>query len=141
MLVHDGDRALLGRQARWPQGRYSALAGFVEPGESLEEAVAREVEEETGVIVTDVGYRSSQPWPFPASLMVGFFARLDGDASITLDPVEMAEAAWFTRDEVADAARWTDEDGEPDPSRRLRGISPKLSISRFLIDQWLDGVR
>jgi NAD+ diphosphatase len=142
MLVHDGaDRTLLGRGPQWGEGRFSTLAGFVEPGESLEAAVAREVFEEVGVGVRDVRYVGSQPWPFPASLMIGFFARLDGDASITLDPVEMAEAAWFTRDEVRDAARWTDEDGEPDPSRRLRGISPKLSISRFLIDQWLAGER
>ena len=75
MLVTDGDRALLGRQATWPAGRYSALAGFVEPGESLEEAVAREVREEAGVQVEDVRYRSSQPWPFPSSLMLGFTAR------------------------------------------------------------------
>ncbi len=140
MLVHDGaDRTLLGRGPQWGEGRFSTLAGFVEPGESLEAAVAREVFEEVGVGVRDVRYLASQPWPFPASLMIGFFARLDGDAAITLDPVEMAEAAWFTRDEVADAARWTDTDGEADPGRRLRGISPKLSISRFLIDQWLAG--
>ncbi|MFN2560916.1 MAG: NAD(+) diphosphatase [Jatrophihabitans sp.] len=142
MLVHDGaDRTLLGRGPQWGEGRFSTLAGFVEPGESLEAAVTREVFEEVGIGVRDVRYLASQPWPFPASLMIGFFARLDGDASITLDPVEMAEAAWFTRDEVADAARWTDEQAQPDPSRRLRGISPKLSISRFLIDQWLDGAR
>jgi NAD+ diphosphatase len=140
MLVHDGaDRTLLGRGPQWGEGRFSTLAGFVEPGESLEAAVAREVFEEVGVGVRDVRYLASQPWPFPASLMIGFFARLDGDAGITLDPVEMAEAAWFTRDEVRDAARWTDGDGEADPGRRLRGISPKLSISRFLIDQWLAG--
>ena len=72
MLVHDGDRVILGRQRTWPAGRYSALAGFVEPGESLEEAVAREVLEETGVRVAEIIYRSSQPWPFPASLMLGF---------------------------------------------------------------------
>jgi NAD+ diphosphatase len=140
MLVHDGaDRTLLGRGPQWGEGRFSTLAGFVEPGESLEAAVAREVFEEVGVGVRDVRYLASQPWPFPASLMIGFFARLDGDAAITLDPVEMAEAAWFTRDEVADAAGWTDTDGEADPGRRLRAISPKLSISRFLIDQWLAG--
>jgi NAD+ diphosphatase len=142
MLVHDGaDRTLLGRGPQWGEGRFSTLAGFVEPGESLEAAVAREVFEEVGVGVRDVHYVASQPWPFPASLMIGFFARLDGDASITLDPVEMAEAAWFSRDEVREAARWTDEELEPVPGRRLRGISPTLSISRFLIDQWLAGAR
>jgi NAD+ diphosphatase len=138
MLIHDGaDRALLGRGHQWGEGRFSTLAGFVEPGESLEAAVAREVYEEVGVGVRDVRYVASQPWPFPASLMVGFVARLDGDASITLDPVEMAEAAWFTRDEVAQAAAWTDGGIEPEPGRRLRAVSPHISISRYLIDEWL----
>ena len=75
VMVSDGVRALLGRQASWPAGRYSTIAGFVEPGESLEDAVVREVAEETGVSVRDISYHSSQPWPFPASLMVGFQAR------------------------------------------------------------------
>src|SRR5262249_49094954 len=75
MLVHDGDRCLLGRQSVWPTGMHSTLAGFVEPGESLEEAVAREVREETAIEVTDVAYHSSQPWPFPSSVMLGFHAR------------------------------------------------------------------
>ena len=143
MLVHDGgDRALLGRGPQWAEGRFSTLAGFVEPGESIEAAVAREVYEEVGVAVRDIRYVASQPWPFPASLMLGFTARLDGDASITLDPVEMAEAYWFTRDEVRHAARWVDTHAgaaDPDLSRRLRGISPHLSISRYLIDSWLNG--
>ena len=83
MLVADGDRLLLGRQAAWPTGRYSALAGFVEPGESLEEAVAREVHEESGVRVGRVEYIASQPWPFPASLMLGFSATYEsGEAAI-----------------------------------------------------------
>ena len=138
MLVHDGaDRALLGRGPQWGEGRFSTLAGFVEPGESLEAAVAREVFEEVGVKVTDVTYLASQPWPFPASLMLGFIARLDGDPSITLDASEMAEANWFTRDEVARAADWTDEQFEADPSRQLRAIPPHFSISRYLIDRWL----
>jgi NAD+ diphosphatase len=140
MLIHDGgDRALLGRGHDWGQGRFSTLAGFVEPGESLEAAVAREVFEEVGVDVTDIRYIASQPWPFPASLMVGFFGRLDGDSSLTLDPVEMADAAWFTRDEVAQARQWTDTRTDPAAGARLRGISPRLSISRYLIDLWLDG--
>ena len=109
MLIHDGgDLALLGRGPQWGEGRFSTLAGFVEPGESLEAAVAREVFEEVGVGVRDVRYLASQPWPFPASLMLGFVARLDGDPSITLDPVEMAEAGWFTRDEIRQAADWTE---------------------------------
>jgi len=140
MLVHDGgDRALLGRGHQWGDGRFSTLAGFVEPGESLEAAVGREVQEEVGVSVTDIRYVASQPWPFPSSLMVGFVARLDGDPTITLDPVEMADAAWFTREEIADAVRWTDEGLLPEAGRRLRGVSPRLSISRYLVDQWLAG--
>ena len=138
MLVHDGgDRALLGRGPQWGEGRFSTLAGFVEPGESLEAAVAREVFEEVGVDVTDIRYLGSQPWPFPASLMLGFVARLDGDPSITLDPVEMAEAAWFTRDEIEQARDWTDEELPPDPGRRLRAIPPHLSISRSpALERW-----
>jgi NAD+ diphosphatase len=140
MLIHDGgDRALLGRGHQWGEGRFSTLAGFVEPGESLEAAVAREVFEEVGVAITDIRYVASQPWPFPASLMVGFVARLDGDPGITLDPVEMAEAAWFTRAEVVAAREWTDTQTPPLGTARLRGISPHLSISRYLIDAWLDG--
>ena len=140
MLVHDGgDRALLGRGRQWPEGRFSTLAGFVEPGESIEAAVAREVAEETGVAVHDVRYVASQPWPFPASLMLGFSALADGDPAVRLDPVEMAEAGWFTRAEVAAARDWTDEELAPDPGRQLRAIPPRLSISRYLIDLWLAG--
>ena len=142
MLVHDGgDLALLGRNPQWPAGRFSTLAGFVEPGETLEGAVAREVFEEVGVAIRDIRYVASQPWPFPASLMLGFSARLDGDASLTLDPAEMAEAGWFSRDEVRRAADWTDEPtaaGDATGSR-LHAIPPVFSISRFLIDRWLAG--
>jgi NAD+ diphosphatase len=141
MLIHDGgDRALLGRGPHWGEGRFSTLAGFVEPGESLEAAVAREVYEEVGVEITDIRYLASQPWPFPASLMLGFIARLDGDPAITLDPVEMAEAAWFTRDEIAQARDWTDDlAGPAEGTHRLRAVPPHLSISRYLIDRWLAG--
>lgn len=145
MLIHDGsERVLLGRGPAWNPGRFSTLAGFVEPGESLEAAVAREVFEEVGVHVRDVRYVASQPWPFPSSLMVGFTAELDGDPSIELDPVEMAEAYWFTRDEVAAAVGRTDTLGSSDAAAeaapaeaRLQAVSPKLSISRYLIDRWL----
>ncbi len=141
MLIHDGgDLALLGRGRQWGPGRFSTLAGFVEPGESLEQAVAREVYEEVGVGVRDVRYLASQPWPFPASLMLGFVARLDGDAAISLDPVEMAEAGWFSRDEIRRAADWTDDLETPlevDDQVRLRAIPPHFSISRYLIDRWL----
>ena len=144
MLIHDGaDQVLLGRAHHWGPGRFSCLAGFVEPGESLESAVAREVYEEVGVGVRDSTYLGSQPWPFPASLMLGFITRLDGDSSITLDPVEMAEAGWFTRAELTRAATWTDDSAEgepvPDPAHPLRAIPPTLSIARYLIDRWLAG--
>jgi NAD+ diphosphatase len=127
MLVHDGERALLGRQATWPAGRYSALAGFVEPGESLEEAVAREVLEEAGVQVDDVRYRSSQPWPFPASLMLGFHARYAGGEAGVLDG-ELEDVRWFERSELAAIAR-----GEVEGM----AMPPPLAIARRLIDEWL----
>jgi NAD+ diphosphatase len=127
MLVHDGDRALLGRQARWPEGRYSALAGFVEPGESLEEAVAREVAEESGVEVTGISFRSSQPWPFPASLMIGFHARFAGGEPSVRDE-ELEDVRWFTRREVAAAAN-----GQTDIH-----LPPPVAIARRLIDEWLE---
>jgi NAD+ diphosphatase len=100
VLVTDGERALLGRQAAWPPGRYSTVAGFVEPGESLEDAVAREVREETGVIVDEVEYHSSQPWPFPSSLMLGFTARARL-TDIDLSDEELEDARWFTRAQLA----------------------------------------
>ena len=96
---HDG-RALLGRQAAWPKGRYSALAGFLEPGESIEEAVAREIGEEAGVRVRDVRYVASQPWPFPSQLMIACIATAENDA-ITLDRTELEDAIWAPRAEVA----------------------------------------
>ncbi len=99
MIAEHGGRALLGRQAAWPPGRFSALAGFVEPGESVEEAVAREIHEEAGVRVRDVRYVASQPWPFPSQLMIACVAVADDDA-LTLDETEIAEAVWVPRDEV-----------------------------------------
>ena len=127
MLVVDGDRALLGRQPTWPPGRYSALAGFVEPGESLEEAVAREVAEEAGVAVRAVRYQSSQPWPFPASLMLGFVAGYAGGEPRVRDG-ELEDVRWFTRRELDDA-------------RAGRGdllLPPPDAIARRLVDDWLD---
>jgi NAD+ diphosphatase len=138
-VVHDGgDRTLLGRNAAWADGRFSTLAGFVEPGESLEAAVRREILEEVSVEVVDIRYVGSQPWPFPSSLMLGFAARVEGEQAVRPDDVEMAEAGWFTRAEVRHAARCADGEATPDPSARLKGISPRLSISRWLIDRWLD---
>jgi NAD+ diphosphatase len=121
MLVRDGDRAILGRQAHWPPGRYSALAGFVEPGESLEEAVAREVREETGARVADVTYRSSQPWPFPASLMLGFIARWTAGEPVVGDG-ELEDVRWFTREEIAAG---------------VAKLPPRQAIARRLIEEWL----
>lgn len=121
VLVSDGERALLGRQAGWPAGRYSTLAGFVEPGESLEDAVAREVFEETGVSVRDIRYRSSQPWPFPSSLMLGFHAVAEPGSAIRLNG-ELEDARWFTPQALA-------VEGVMPPSR---------SISYRLIREWLE---
>ncbi|MCZ8131231.1 MAG: NAD(+) diphosphatase [Steroidobacteraceae bacterium] len=123
VLVHDGDRALLGRQASWPPGRYSTIAGFVEPGESLEDAVAREVLEEAGVEVDEVQYHSSQPWPFPSSLMVGFLATADAARGVRVDGDELEDARWFTRAEIAN--------GTP-------VLPPPQSISYRLIQEWYD---
>jgi NAD+ diphosphatase len=136
MLVVDGDRALLGRQASWPAGRYSALAGFVEPGERLEDAVAREVLEESGVTVADVRYVASQPWPFPVSLMLGFQATYAGGEPGVGDDEELEDVRWFSRDEVAGAidgdARWID--GE-DADRLM--VPPPTAIARLLLDRWV----
>jgi NAD+ diphosphatase len=127
LVTDDDDRALLGRQASWPAGRFSTLAGFVEAGEGLEAAVVREVAEESGVVVDDVRYVASQPWPFPASLMLGFLARARSTA-ITVDGIELEEARWFSRAALT-AATTTGEVVLP----------PASSISRALIDAWHGG--
>jgi NAD+ diphosphatase len=127
--VDDGrNRLLLGRQARWPPGRFSVLAGFVEPGETLEEAVRREVLEESSIEVGPVAYVASQPWPFPSSLMIGFNALATGGEPRPGDS-ELSDVRWFDRAEVEAAAA-----GEGDVR-----LSPPYSISRRLIDGWLDG--
>lgn len=100
VLITDGERALLGRQASWPAGRYSTIAGFVEPGESLEDAVIREAAEETGVQIESVEYHSSQPWPFPSSLMLGFVATAS-TTQIQLTDAELEDARWLTRAQIA----------------------------------------
>jgi NAD+ diphosphatase len=122
VLIHDGgDRCLLGRQPTWPRGRYSTLAGFVEPGESVEHAVVREIREESGVDVDDIVYRGSQPWPFPASLMLGFEARaVGGEAKVSDD--ELEDVRWFSRDDL--------RRGEP-------MLPPPASIAHWLIAGWL----
>ncbi len=126
MLIEYEDKCLLARGARFPGNFISVLAGFVEPGESLEDTVAREAFEECGVRVTDIAYASSQPWPFPSSLMVGFRARAL-DPTLTLDPTEILEAGWYTRDFI----RALNDDSP-------RRIGPKFSISRRLIDDWVE---
>ena len=126
-VVDADDRILLGHAAHWAAGRWSTLAGFVEAGESLEHAVRREVAEESGVLVGDVSYRGSQPWPFPASLMIGFRARaLSTD--VIVDGVELTEARWFSRAELAEAVRTGDV------------IPPgRASIARALVEEWFGG--
>lgn len=122
VLVSDGERALLGRQASWAPGRYSTIAGFVEPGESLEDAVAREVHEETGVIVGESRYHSSQPWPFPSALMLGFMA--EAAANNTPQAAsELEDARWFTAAEIAAGGVI---------------LPPPTSISHRLIADWFD---
>ena len=127
MLITDGERALLGRQAAWPEGRYSTLAGFADPGESLEQAVVREVMEEVGVEVTDVTYFGNQPWPFPSSLMVGFFARAV-TTDINVDGAEIESARWFSRQDMKEQA----EAG-------TLALPGGISISRSLIEAWYGG--
>ena len=128
MLVTRGDDVLLGRQASWPPQRFSALAGFVEPGESLEEAVAREVLEESGVEIGPPRYVSSQPWPFPMSLMLGFVAPWRaGEPRIGDDELEAVR--WFSRDEVMAAVE----------DRGALRLPPPLAIARRLLDGWLAG--
>ena len=136
MLVTDGDRVILGRQASWPLGRYSALAGFVSPGESLEEAVAREVFEEAGVEVGNPGYLSSQPWPFPASLMLGFLVEWIAGEPGGEDP-ELQDVRWFERDEVADAAD-RNEEWDHDAVTGTLQLPPRSAIARRLIETWLE---
>lgn len=122
VLVEHGDRCLLGRQASWPEGRYSTIAGFVEPGESLEDAVRREVYEETNILVGKVDYHSSQPWPFPSSLMLGFVAEATS-TNIELNDGELEDARWFTRDQLL--------------SGELK-LPFRISISRRLVDHWIN---
>jgi NAD+ diphosphatase len=125
MLVTCQGHALLGRQKVWPRGMYSALAGFVEPGESLEAAVRREVAEEAGVVVGRVEYRASQPWPFPSSLMLGFRAEASS-LDLKVDTTELEDARWFTAEELQEAT----SDGSV-------FLPPPVSIARFLVDGWL----
>lgn len=123
-VVDAEDRILLAHNAQWPENRYSTLAGFVEPGEPLEAAVRREVGEETGVEVGEVVYRGSQPWPFPASLMLGFTAHATS-TQIRVDGEEIADARWFSREELAEGVRREDV-----------LLPPSSSIARRLVEHW-----
>ncbi len=124
VAVSDGERLLLGRQASWPEKRWSVLAGFMEPGESLEQTVVREVMEESGVRVRSSQYVGSQPWPFPAALMLGFHAEADPQPAVA--GAELQDARWFTAAELREGA-----------ATREVLLSPRLSISRWLIEDWL----
>jgi NAD+ diphosphatase len=131
MLVEHEDTLLLGRQPRFPPRMYSALAGFVEPGETIEEAVAREIWEEAGVRARDVGYIASQPWPFPSQLMIGCHSVTD-DPALNIDTTELDDARWFTRAEL-EAARAAGEAGTDDL------IFPRpFAIAHHLVAWWLD---
>src|SRR5262249_54747330 len=126
MLVHDrGERVALGRQKAWPSGMHSVLAGFVEPGESLEDAVRREVAEEVGIALAEVIYHSSQPWPFPSSIMLGFTARaITTDLNLATDEIESAR--WYTRAELPAS-----------PENEVFRMPRRASIARRLVDDWL----
>ncbi|BFU42483.1 NAD(+) diphosphatase [Krasilnikovia sp. MM14-A1004] len=143
VLVHDGvpgpqGRCLLGHNASWPQigevRRYSCLAGFVEPGESAEAAVVREVIEEVGIRLSSLHYEGSQSWPFPGSLMLGFTAVADADQVLVLDPAEIDDAEWFTRADVT--AMIAGEYVQPGSGMRM-GLPMRSSIAFFLIERWL----
>jgi NAD+ diphosphatase len=135
-LVHDGgDRAVLARQTVWPQRMFSLLAGFVEAGESFETCVMREICEEIGLTVRDVRYLGSQPWPFPRSLMVGFHAIADPDQDFSFNDGEIAEAAWFTRDEVRAALAVGDWSSDSESRLLLPG---SVSIARVIIESWAE---
>lgn len=121
VLVHDGDRILMTRQASWPAGRYGLVAGFVEPGETLEQCLEREVREETAIAVSDIRYLGSQPWPFPHQLMLGFTARYAG-GDIVVDPNELEDARWFSVDD-------------------LPILPPPLSIARRIVDAHVAALR
>jgi len=130
MLVEHKGNLLLGRKAGFPEGSYSALAGFVEPGETIEEGVAREVFEEAGLRVRDVGYITSQPWPFPSQLMIACHAFADDD-KLTIDKTELEDARWFTREEVREAI----ESGPESTSFRAPF---EIAVAHHMLRWWLE---
>lgn len=126
VIVNKDDKCLLAHQAKWPPGRYSTLAGYVEPGESLEQAVQREVLEETGIHLNNISYHSSQPWPFPSAIMLGFKAQAS-DEKIFLDRKELEDAQWFSRNDIISKLK-----------NNSLILSPKDSISLQLIQSWFN---
>ena len=130
MLVHRGEHCLLGRQARFIANSYSCLAGFIEPGETIEDAVRRETFEEAGIEVGAVRYGASQPWPFPSSLMIGCFGEALTEA-ITLDRDEIEDGRWFAKDEVRLMLAREHPDGLITP--------PPMAIAHFLMRSWVEG--
>ena len=135
MLPTFGEHCLLGRQAAWPKGRFSTLAGFMEPGESIEAACAREVLEEAGLEVLRVRYHSSQPWPFPTNLMIGLIAEVSSQDARP-DQTELEEVRWFHRDELrallsGDTAGWDEIEGF--------GVPPPFAIAHQLMKAWAEG--
>lgn len=128
MVVWHGNKCILGRQKAWQPGFYSALAGFIDQGESMEDAVRREVKEEVGLEVDEVQYRASQPWPFPSSLMIGCFARATSDQE-TIDPIELDGARWFSRAEIRNAFE------NPGESHGF-GVPGAVAIAHHIIKDW-----
>ena len=129
MVVWSGDRCILGRQKAWAPGFYSALAGFIDQGETIEEAVRREVKEEVGLDVDAVVYRASQPWPFPSSLMIGCFAHATGESE-TVDAFELDGARWFTRDQIRAAI------ADPNTEKHGFGVPGYVAIAHHIIKDW-----
>ncbi len=130
MLALDGDNCLLGRQARFPKSMYSCLAGFLEPGEMIEDAVRREIREEAGILIGQVSYLASQPWPFPGSLMIGCFAEA-ATRDLHVDGVELEDARWFSRSEALAML----EGRHPE---RLNAPTP-MAIAHHILRAWVDG--
>lgn len=138
MLATNGDKALLGRGPGWPDKMYSALAGFVEPGETIEEAVAREVFEETAVRVSEVTYHTTQPWPFPSSLMIGCHA-VASTTEITIDGNELSDAQWFDKSDLAEAVEHAAKGGRlPGPKSAALWVPPPMAIAHQLVKAWVE---
>jgi len=137
MLAVKGEHALLGRGRRRPGARFSCLAGYMEPGETLEDAVRREVREESGIRCGRVRYLASQPWPFPSTLMMGFLAEALSE-EITVDPEELVEARWFSRQEIRDMVARA-ANGDPDPATTVPSLPGPVAIAHQICRRWANG--